>query len=152
MLANSIGKNLHWILKNLSVHGAAIKFKPLSLSKCRKAYLFIVRKYSTLEVVFKYYTCQSKPRFMLTAGPFPELIHYGLAWTKPISNDNYKRRLHFCPGGHLSEFTLWSKREKNKRKQMKRDSTSEEFTLSRFWKPSWWEGHHTWEFSVCMRS
>ena len=53
MLANSTGKNLHWILKNLSVHGAAIKFKPLSLSKCRKAYLFIVRKYSSLEVVFK---------------------------------------------------------------------------------------------------
>ena len=40
-------QNLHWILKNLSVHGAALKFKTVSLFKCRKAYLFIVRKYGT---------------------------------------------------------------------------------------------------------
>ena len=46
-------QNLHWILKNLSVHGAAVKFKPVSLFKCRKAYLFIVRKYGTWEVGFK---------------------------------------------------------------------------------------------------
>ena len=28
MLSNSTGKNLRWIFKNLSVHGAALKFKP----------------------------------------------------------------------------------------------------------------------------
>ena len=43
VIANSTGKNLHWILNNLSVYGAALKFKPVSLFKHRKEYLLIVR-------------------------------------------------------------------------------------------------------------
>ena len=39
--------------KNLSFHGATLKFRPVCLSERRKANLFIVCKYSTREVGFK---------------------------------------------------------------------------------------------------
>ena len=43
--ANCTGKKSMLDIKNLSVHGAAFKFKPVSLSKSQKVYLFIVCKY-----------------------------------------------------------------------------------------------------------
>ena len=126
MLANSTGKNLHWIFKNLSVHGAALKFKPVSLSKRRKAYLFIVHKYSTWAAGFKLHT-SVKVSLYSYCWPFSwaNLLWIGM-------NKNHFQMTIIKEGYIFSwwtEFILWPKREKNKMKQMKGDSTWEEFCL-----------------------
>ena len=129
MLANSTGKNLHWIFKNLSVHGAALKFKPVSLSTRRKAYLFTVYKYSTWAVGFKLHTSRHVTSVSLYSYCWP-FSWANLLW---IGMNKNHFQMTIIKEGYIfswwTEFILWLKREKNKVKQMKGDSTWEEFCL-----------------------